>query len=180
MYVYFDCDEQAYLKYLSANRSTAGGSRPIGEPVYIGLAGESGFPHQGTLDFIDNRIDRTAGTIRVRARVPNTSLAFTPGLFARVRLVAGDRHAATLIQDRAIGTDQDRKFVLVLNQDNTLAYRPIATGRLVDGLRIVESGLKPGERIVVNGLMRVRPGMKVVAQPTTMTTDVAALSPAAR
>ncbi|HEY2378988.1 MAG TPA: efflux RND transporter periplasmic adaptor subunit [Gemmatimonadaceae bacterium] len=181
MYVYFDCDEQAYLKYLrGGDRGASGGTRPIGEPVYVGLAGEAGFPHQGTLDFIDNRVDRTVGTIRVRARMPNTSLAFTPGLFARVRLVAGERHAATLIQDRAIGTDQDRKFVLVLKEDNTLAYRPIAIGRLVDGLRVVESGLEPGERVVVNGLMRVRPGMKVVAQPTAMTTDVAAVSPAAR
>jgi multidrug efflux system membrane fusion protein len=140
----------------------------------VGLTSETGFPHEGKLDFVDNRVDRAAGTIRVRAVVSNPSLAFTPGLFARVRLVADDRHAATLIQDRAIGTDQDRKFVLVLNDDNTLAYRAITIGRLIDGLRAVESGLKPGERVVVNGLMRVRPGMKVVAQTTAMSSDVAA------
>ncbi|HKW47000.1 MAG TPA: efflux RND transporter periplasmic adaptor subunit [Gemmatimonadaceae bacterium] len=175
IYVYFDTDEQAYLKYLHANRPSAG-ARAIGGPVYVGLTSETGFPHEGKLDFIDNRVDRTAGTIRVRAVVPNASLAFTPGLFARVRLVGDDRHSATLIQDRAIGTDQDRKFVLVLKDDNTLDYRPITTGRLVDGLRAVDSGLKPGERVVVNGLMRVRPGMKVVAQTTTMSTDVAAVS----
>lgn len=180
MYVYFDCDEQAYLKYMHAERGEAAASRPIGEPVFVGLAGEAGFPHEAKLDFVDNRLDRTAGTIRVRALVPNKSLAFTPGLFARVRLVSGDRHAATLIQDRAIGTDQDRKFVLVLNDDNTLAYRPITVGRLIDGLRVVESGVKPGERVVVNGLMRVRPGMKVAAQTIAMTTDVAALTPATR
>ena len=174
IYVYFDSDEQAYLKYMHVD--AASGHRPLGGPVYVGLASESGFPHEGKLDFIDNRVDRSAGTIRVRAVVPNASLAFTPGLFARVRLVGDDRHATTLIQDRAIGTDQDRKFVLVLNDDNTLAYRPITIGRLVDGLRAVESGLKPGERVVVNGLMRVRPGMKVVAQNTTMTTQVATVS----
>jgi RND family efflux transporter MFP subunit len=169
MYVYFDTDEQAYLKYLRSD----GGNGPVGRPVFVGLTTEGGFPHEGRLDFIDNRVDRAAGTIRARAVVPNKSLLFTPGLFARVRLVGGEGRAATLIQDRAIGTDQDRKFVLVLNDDNTLAYRPITTGRLVDGLRTVESGLKPGDRVVVNGLMRVRPGMKVVAQTTAMTTNVA-------
>lgn len=179
IYVYFDSDEQAYLKYMKLER-TANGARPIGTPVFVGLTSEAGFPHEGALDFIDNRVDRSAGTIRVRAVLPNKSLLFTPGLFARVRLVGGDRHPATLIEDRAIGTDQDRKFVLVLNDDNTLAYRPITTGRIVDGLRTVESGLKPGERVVVNGLMRVRPGMKVVAQNTSMTTDVAAAVQASR
>lgn len=179
IYVYFDTDEQAYLKYMRA-AADAGGTRPIGKPVYVGLASETGFPHRGTLDFIDNRVDRTAGTIRVRAVVPNKSLLFAPGLFARVRLVGGERKPATLIQDRAIGTDQDRKFVLVLNDDKTLAYRPITIGPLVDGLRTVESGLEPGERVVVNGLMRVRPGMKVVAQVTTMTAAVATVSQPAK
>jgi RND family efflux transporter MFP subunit len=176
MYVYFDSDEQAYLKYMQV-RPAAAGARAIGRTVYVGLANESGFPHEGTVDFVDNQVDRSAGTIRVRAVMPNKSLLFTPGLFARVRLVDGNRRDATLIQDRAIGTDQDRKFVLVLNDDNTLAYRPITIGRLVDGLRTVETGLKPGERVVVNGQMRVRPGMKVVAQTTAMATDVAAASP---
>jgi RND family efflux transporter MFP subunit len=171
IYVYFDSDEQAYLKYMQTPGGNSG--RPIGRAAFVGLASETGYPHQGTVDFIDNRVDRSAGTIRVRAVVPNRSLLFTPGLFARVRLVGGEQHGATLIQDRAIGTDQDRKFVLVLSDSSTLAYRPITIGRLVDGLREVESGLKPGERIVVNGMMRVRPGMKVIAQTTAMTTNVA-------
>ena len=173
IYVYFDSDEQAYLEYMRARHASAGG-RTVGRTVYVGLANESGFPHEGTVDFVDNRVDRSAGMIRIHAVMPNKSLLFTPGLFARVRLVDGTPHDATLIQDRAIGTDQDRKFVLVLKDDNTLDYRPITIGRLVDGLRTVESGLAPGERVVVNGQMRVRPGMKVVAQATTMTTDVAA------
>jgi len=171
IYVYFDGYEQAYLKYMHGD--LASGSRPIGRPVYIGLANESGFPHQGTLDFIDNRLDRSAGTVRARAVLPNKSQLFTPGLFARVRLVGGERKQATLIQDQSIGTDQDRKFVLVLKDDNTLEYRPVTLGRMVDGLRAVESGLKPGERVVINGLMRVRPGMKVVAQTAEMRADVA-------
>ena len=176
IYVYFDSDEQAYLKYMHVN-GAPNGSQPLGEPVYVGLASETGFPHQGKLDFIDNRVDRSAGTIRARAVLPNKSLVFAPGLFARVRLVGGEPRPVTLIQDQSIGTDQDRKFVLVLKDDNTVEYRPITLGRLVDGLRAVESGVKPGERIVINGMMRVRPGMKVVAQTTAMNT-VAALAPA--
>jgi RND family efflux transporter MFP subunit len=171
IYVYFDSDEHAYLKYLHADNAT--GARPIGRPVDIGLADESGFPHEGRLDFIDNRLDRSAGTVRVRAVVPNKAQLFTPGLFARVRLVGGARRPTTLIQDQSIGTDQDRKFVLVLKSDNTLEYRAITIGRLIDGLRVVDSGVKPGERIVINGLMRVRPGMKVVAQTVAMNAAVA-------
>lgn len=174
IYVYFDSDEQAYLKYMQANRTS--GASSIGRPIYVGLANEPGFPHEGKLDFIDNRVDRTAGTIRVRGVLPNASHQFAPGLFARVRLVGGERHRATLIQDQAIGTDQDRKFVLLLKSDNTLEYRPITIGRMVDGLRSVESGIAAGDRVVINGLMRVRPGMKVVAQTTEMTKDVAALT----
>jgi RND family efflux transporter MFP subunit len=164
IYVYFDTDEQAYLKYLHALRGTGSASGASGaRPVYIGLASDSGFPHQGRLDFVDNRVDASAGTMRVRAVVPNAARIFAPGLFARVRLVAGDRRPVTLIQDQAIGTDQDRKFVLVLKPDSSVEYRAITVGRVVDGLRVVQSGLKPGEEVVVNGLLRVRPGMKVLA-----------------
>jgi RND family efflux transporter MFP subunit len=172
IYVYFDSDEQAYLKYMHAANGPS--ARPVGRQVYVGLANETGFPHEGRLDFIDNRLDRTAGTVRVRAVLPNKSQLFTPGLFARVRLVGGEQRSTTLVQDRAIGTDQDRKFVLVLKDDNTLEYRPVTLGRMVDGLRAVDSGLASGERVVINGLMRVRPGMKVVAQTAAMTSDVAA------
>jgi RND family efflux transporter MFP subunit len=170
IYVYFDTDEQAYLKYMGAQ---SGG--PNGRQVLIGLANESGFPHEGRLNFVDNRVDGASGTIRARAVLSNPNREFTPGLFARVRLLGGDRHLATMVQDQAIGTDQDRKFVLVLNNDSTVEYRPITTGRVVEGLRTVQSGLKPGERVVINGLMRVRPGMKVAATTAPM---VVAESPA--
>jgi RND family efflux transporter MFP subunit len=175
IYVYFDTDEQAYLKYMTA---PATGS--TGRPVLIGLANETGFPHEGRLNFVDNRVDGTSGTIRARALLSNSNHLFTPGLFARVRLLGSDRHLATLVQDQAIGTDQDRKFVLVLKTDNTVEYRPVVTGRVVDGLRTVESGLKPGERVVINGLMRVRPGMKVAATNAAMVAESAAPAPAAR
>jgi RND family efflux transporter MFP subunit len=174
IYVYFDTDEQAYLKYLHALRGTGSVSGASGgRPVFIGLASDSGFPHQGRLDFVDNRVDPSAGTIRVRAVVPNGARTFAPGLFARVRLMSGDVRPVTLVQDQSIGTDQDRKFVLVLKPDSTVEYRAITVGRMVDGLRVVESGLKPGEEIVVNGLLRVRPGMKVLAERATPAASVA-------
>jgi RND family efflux transporter MFP subunit len=169
IYVYFDTDEQAYLKYMGAQ--SAG---PKGRQVLIGLANETGFPHEGRLNFVDNRVDGASGTISARALLSNPNRLFTPGLFARVRLLGGQAHAATLVQDQAIGTDQDRKFVLVLKSDNTVEYRPIVAGRVVDGLRTIDSGLKPGERVVINGLMRVRPGMKVAATNGTMVTASAA------
>lgn len=171
IYVYFDTDERAYLKHIGPQ--SAG---PKGRQVLIGLASETGFPHPGRLDFIDNRVDASSGTIRARAVLSNPSRQFTPGSFARVRLLGGERRLATLVQDQAIGTDQDRKFVLVLKADNTVEYRPVVTGRVVDGLRTVESGLKPGERVVINGLMRVRPGMKVTATSETMVAAAAAPS----
>jgi len=171
IYVYFDSDEQAYLKYVAAARGRSGASA---RSVEIGLADETGFPHTATLDFVDNRVDRSAGTVRIRAVLPNPNHLFAPGLFARVRLAGAERHAATMVQDQAIGTDQDRKYVLVLKPDSTVEYRPIRVGRVVDGLRVVESGLKPGDNVVINGLLRVRPGMKVSAKTGTML----AMSPA--
>jgi RND family efflux transporter MFP subunit len=163
IYVYFDSDEQAYLKYVGAMRG-----RSAELPVYVGLTSENGFPHKGKLDFVDNRLDPGAGTIRVRAVVPNPTQVFVPGLFARVRLEGKEQHAATLIQDQAVGTDQDRKFVLVLKPDSSVEYRPVTLGRLVDGLRVIATGLKPGEEVVINGLLRVRPGMKVLAKRGAM------------
>src|SRR2546423_4872265 len=175
IYVYFDTDEQAYLKYMSAPAAGANG-----RPILIGLANETGFPHEGRLNFVDNRVDGASGTIRARALLSNPNRLFTPGLFARVRLLGSQQHPAILVQDQAIGTDQDRKFVLVLKSDNSVEYRPVVTGRIVDGLRTVESGLKPGERVVINGLMRVRPGMKVAATNAAMVAESAAPAPAAR
>jgi len=163
IFVYFDADEQAYLKYVGA-----AGADSKHRTVQIGLANEAGFPHEGTLDFVDNRVDQTAGTMRIRAVLRNPDHQFAPGLFARVRLAGGAERKATLVQDQAIGTDQDRKFVLVLKPDSTVAYRAIEVGRVVDGLRVVQSGLEPGETIVINGLLRVRPGMKVVPKTGAM------------
>ncbi|HUF35183.1 MAG TPA: efflux RND transporter periplasmic adaptor subunit [Gemmatimonadales bacterium] len=183
IYVLFEGDEQTYLKYTLLARSGARpSSRDRRNQVYIGLANEEGFPHEGYVDFVDNQLNPESGTIRARAVLSNKERYFTPGLFARVKLVGSGRYRTALIQDRAVGTDQDKKFVLVLKPDSTVEYRAVQIGRLVDGLRIVQKGVAPGERIVVNGLQRVRPGMKVTPTLAAMDTNppaVAAEAPAA-
>lgn len=172
MYLYFDSDEQTYLRYAGLAKSAGTNWRNTRLPVYLGLANEDGFPHEGRLDFVDNQVDPNTGTIRTRAVFSNKSRALTPGLFARVKLVGSHKNPALLVRDAAIGTDQDRKFVLVLGKGDTLAYRPIVPGRLSDdGLRIVTSGLTPEDRVVVNGLMRVRPGVKVAPTVGKMESD---------
>jgi RND family efflux transporter MFP subunit len=177
MYVYFDTDEQTYLRYAGRARSNGSNWRDGRLPVYLGLANETGYPHQGRLDFVDNQVDPKTGTIRTRAVFSNRSRALTPGLFARVKLVGSQKKKALLVRDAAIGTDQDRKFVLVVGPGDSLVYRPIVPGRLTDGLRIVTSGVESGDRVVVNGLMRVRPGMKVAPTVTSMVSDSTASLP---
>ena len=172
MYLYFDSDEQTYLRY--SGRAAAAGNRGWRDarfPVYLGLANETGFPHKGRLDFVDNRIDPASGTVRTRAIFSNRDRRFTPGLFARVKLVGSESAPALLVRDAAIGTDQDRKFVLVIGSGDSLVYRPVELGRLTDGLRIVTSGVTAGEHVVVNGLMRVRPGIKVTPKVVAMVPD---------
>jgi membrane fusion protein, multidrug efflux system len=170
MYAYFDASEQAYLRYVDLARK---GERPSGRenrnPMRMGLANEEGFPHEGYIDFVDNRVNPSTGTIRGRAVFQNSDNSLTPGLFVRLQLLGSGKYNATLIHDRAIGTDQDRKFVLVVAPDNKLEYRQVTLGPMVDGLRVVRNGLKSGERIVVNGLQRVRPG--AVVQPNVVPMD---------
>lgn len=159
IYAYFDADEQTYLRYSGIARSAdkdAGANR-----VYVGLINEQGHPHEGRLDFVDNRVDPDSGTIRGRAVLDNAEGRFTPGLFARIKLVGRDAHEVALVDDRAIGTDLDRKYVLVVDADNVAQYRAVKTGRFVDGLRIVTDGLEAGDVVIVNGLQRVRPGTPV-------------------
>jgi multidrug efflux system membrane fusion protein len=123
------------------------------------------------VDFVDNQLNPETGTIRTRAVFSNKDRLFTPGLFARLKLAGSGRHPATLVLDRAIGTDQDKKFVLVVKPDSTVDYRPVQIGRLIDGFRVVVSGLEPGEQIVINGLQRVRPGMKTTPTVVAMRAD---------
>lgn len=160
VYAAFEADEASYLRFVSSRKNLS---------VAIGLASEEGFPHRGRIDFVDNRVDPQSGTVRMRALLDNKDGRFTPGLFARVRL--GDMHSprkAVLVADRAIGTDQSKRFVLVVNGENKAEYREVRVGRVIEGLRVIESGLQAGEVIVVNGLQRVRPGAPVTPQPAQM------------
>jgi multidrug efflux system membrane fusion protein len=172
IYAYFEGDEQTYLKYANLARAgTRPSSRDIKNPIYMGLANEEGFPHQGYVDFVDNQLNPQTGTIRARAVFSNKDRRFTPGLFARIKLVGSGRYRAALVQDRAVGTDQDKKFVLVLKPDTTVEYRSVQLGRVVDGLRVITSGVGDKDRIVINGMQRVRPGMKVTPQLAAMEPD---------
>jgi multidrug efflux system membrane fusion protein len=168
IYASFDGDEETYLRV--SKDSHAG--RPVA--VNVGLAGEEGFPHQGKLEFVDNQLDSRTGSVRMRATFENKDRGMAPGLFARVQIGGGNAKTALLISDRAVGTDQSRKFVFVVDKDGKAEYRAVTLGPVVDGLRVVRSGLKPGEKIVVNGLQRVRPGAPITAQTVPMVASTSA------
>jgi RND family efflux transporter MFP subunit len=162
LYATFDADERLVLKYtrldLSGERRS---SREAPNPVRIALADEKEFSHEGTMDFVDNRLDPETGTLRARALIDNSKGLLTPGLFVRVQLKGRGPYSAVLIPDEAIGTDQSKRFVMVVDKEGLAQRRFITTGRLYDGLRSVEEGLTPEDRVIVGGLMRVRPGMPV-------------------
>jgi RND family efflux transporter MFP subunit len=165
VYAYFDASEQTYLKYVRAARDgTRPSSRESKNPVLMGLANEQGYPHKGAVDFVDNRLNPTTGAMRGRAVFDNSQGLFTPGLFARLKLIGSGSFNAVLTPDRAIGTDQDKRFVLVVGENNVAQFRPVKLGVVIDGMRVIESGLKAGELVVVNGLQRVQPGMLVTPQ----------------
>ncbi|MBU9630304.1 efflux RND transporter periplasmic adaptor subunit [Burkholderia multivorans] len=174
VYVYFDCDEQSYLRYNAQRADPA--HRAIGaDPVRVGLANETGFPHAGTVDFLDNRLDPQTGTIRARVRLPNADHTFTPGLYARVQLVSGRERSALLVDDKAVLTDQDRKYVYVIGPGDKALRRDVTIGRDLDGQRIVEKGLNAGDRVVVDGVQRIYyPGAQVKPKPQPARVDAGA------
>ena len=154
VHVYFEGDEQTYLTSTSISQE---GSR-----VQVGLAGEDGHPHEGVIDFVDNQVDAATGTIRARAVLDNGNRHFTPGLFARVQVFGHQTRPAILIDDKAVLTDQDRKYVYVLGEDGTAQRRDVVPGRVVDGLRVIEQGLAAGDQVIVHGVQKVFfPGMPV-------------------
>jgi RND family efflux transporter MFP subunit len=172
IYLYFDADEQSYLRYVQMAHSVRGpSSGTAGNPVQVGLANEDGFPHAGTVDFVDNQLNPQTGTIRARAVLQNKDGQFTPGLFARVQLLGSGEYSAILIDDRAVNTDQSQKYVLLLGANNQVEYRKVKLGRVIDGLRVVREGLKAGDVIVVNGAQRVHPGVTVTPQRVAMGAD---------
>lgn len=174
--VNFDADERALVRLRKASLANNGTLTPeniraANAPVQVGLAEEKGFPHPGTVDFIDNRIDPSTGTIHVRAVLPNTDKLLAPGLFCRVRVPVGEARTGMLVTDRAVGTDQDRKYLLVVNDQNVVEYRPVKLGAMHDGLRAVAEGLAPTDWVIVNGIQRVRPGVTVTPQKVGMRAD---------
>ncbi len=169
IYAYFEGDEQTYLKYDELNRrGERVSSRVRRNPIYLGLSNEEGYPHKGYVDFVDNALNPQTGTITARAVFDNKERRFTPGLFARLKLVGSGTYTAILVNDKAIGTDQSKKFVLVVGADNKAMYREVKLGPVIDGLRVVKQGLQGGETIIVNGLQRVHPGDTVSPQKADM------------
>jgi RND family efflux transporter MFP subunit len=165
VYVHADMDENSLLRFnelARAKKLEADGDGRI--PVELQLADEQDFPHRGYIESFDNRLNADTGSILLRAVFPNADGRIVPGLFARIRVPLSDRHAALLVEERAIGTDQAQKFVLTLTPTNTVAYRPVQLGPVIEGKRVVRTGLQGTEEIVVNGLQRVRPGMPVTPQ----------------
>jgi RND family efflux transporter MFP subunit len=160
IYAYFDVDEATYL------RSTRGAGSIS---LQMGLSGEDGYPHQGKLDFVDNQVNPQTGTIRARGVFANAERRFTPGLFSRVRLVSNERFDALLVDDKALLTDQDRKYVYVLDESGKAQRRDVELGRMLGDLRIVRSGLSENERVIVSGIQKVfAPGMPVQATEVAM------------
>ncbi|MEK8086172.1 efflux RND transporter periplasmic adaptor subunit [Aquabacterium sp. A3] len=164
VYVSFNGDESTFLQLGKLARSNPGALK-----VSVGLAHEEGFPHAGKLDFVDNQIDPQTGSLRLRAVVNNPDGVLTPGLFAKVKLgTEAGGVASALVAEKAVGTDQNRKFVYVVAANNQTEYRPVQLGATVGSLRVVTAGLKPGERVIVDGLQRVRPGAPVAPQEVPM------------
>lgn len=166
IYAAFEIDEQTYLRYLGRSREKV-------HKVSLGLADETAYSRAGIIDSVDNRLDKQSGTVRVRARFDNADGMLLPGLYARVKVDGGEARSAVLVDDAAIGTDQEKKFVLVVDAARRAQYRQIVPGQLYEGRRVVERGLAPGERIVVGGLQRVRPNdlVKVRSVPMPLATS---------
>jgi RND family efflux transporter MFP subunit len=172
MYAYFDVDESTALRVRQLTREGKSDSpRDGGYPVSLGLVNENGFPHRGTINFVENQVNPKTGTIRARGVFPNAHQVLLPGLFGRVRTPIGRPHLALLVSDRALDTDQGQKILYVVNDKNEVVSRPVRVGALHDGLREITDGLKSGERVIVTGLQQVRPGSTVEPKLVTMSSS---------
>src|SRR6202790_11894 len=165
--VEFTLDEASYLRYGDLATDGAGANRGLALAVKLKLLSESVFSHEGKMDFVDNAIDRSSGTIRARAVFPNPVGRFTPGMFARVRMAAAPPKNELLVPDAAIGAEQAHKFVLVVDAENVARPKYVTLGPVVDGLRVITQGLSSDDNVIINGLMRARPGAKVTPQPSS-------------
>jgi len=165
LYCYGNADERAILKYIRLSKEgTRESARDREIPAEMGLADEEGFPRRGHMDFVDNRVDPATGTLRARGVFPNADHRLSPGFFARLRIPGSGKYPALLLPDRALASDQAQKFVYVVNAEKKVEFRPVKLGPIIDGLRVVKEGLKAGELVIVEGLLRVRPGVVVEAK----------------
>lgn len=179
IYCYFDADEASALRYRQLHREGRRVSGLFNQiPAEMALANETGFPHKGFVDFVDNQLDAATGTIRARAVFPNQDKLMAPGFFARVRIPGVGEYQAVLVRDSAIGSDQGRPFLLTIGADNVAAYRPVTTGPIVDGLRVIREGVSASDQVIISGLMAARPGQKVNPQSAPMSTNPPAAIPA--
>jgi RND family efflux transporter MFP subunit len=168
----FTLDEASYLRYQrQASRSADAEGHVMPVSVRLRLLDEQGFTHAGKIDFLDNVIERSSGTIRARAQLPNPGGTFTPGMFARIQVPTGPPSEAMLVPDVAIGTEQARKFVLVADEHDVARVKYVTLGAVIDGMRVIQSGLDAEDRVIINGLMRARPGTKVSPQVAAGTTS---------
>lgn len=179
-YVYADLDEATLLKFNRLAREGRILMRNGRIPVDLQLSDENDFPRHGYIESADNRVNPATGSLVLRLVFPNEDNALIPGLFARVRIPVSAPAPALLVSERAIGTDQSQKFVLAVGHDNTVAYRAVKLGSIVDGKRVVREGLSPGDTIIVNGLQRVRPGMTVAPEPQAVAHTPAAAATAGK
>ncbi len=180
LYCYFDADEASVLRYRQMHRDGTRTSAIFAQiPAEMALGNEQGFPHKGAIDFVDNQVNPATGTIRARGVFANPDKLMAPGFFARVRIPGAGEYEAVLIRDSAISSDQGRTFVLTVDTANKSIYRPIKTGPLMDGLRVVREGLRSNDQVIVSGLMTARPGLVVQPQLVPMSTNVPVAAPMA-
>lgn len=171
MYAYFDVDEVTFLKYQKLNKLKAGKGYAK-QLVQLGLANDAAYPRVGHIDFVDNAINQATGTIRVRAVFDNQDQSLWPGMFAKLRITGSSSYEGVLIDNRAVGTDLNNKYVLVLDENNIVQYRAVSLGEKLNGLRIIADGLQQGDKVVVNGLQRVRANMPVTPSEVSMANDM--------
>lgn len=181
IYVYFDVDERSAQAYRARSKVERPSSvRELNIKVMVGMASEQGHPHEGTIDFIDNKVSASTGTVRVRAELKNPTGALRPGYFARIRIPAGDKYEATMVADRTIGTQQDTKYLLTVDEKNVVKFKPVKLGTLQPGgLRVITAGLDKNDWVVVNGIQRARPDATVNPQKGAMPSNLPATAPAA-
>ena len=176
LYVYFDCDEQSYLRF--QEKAHRGNGVSSANPVHVALANETGFPHVGRIDFLDNEVNPSTGTIRARVILPNPDHLLTPGLYARVQLESAGTVQALQIDDKAILTDQNQQYVYVVGPGNIAQRKDVVTGGMVNGLRLIQSGLSPGDRVIVSGLQQIYfPGASITPKDVAMASLTASSTP---